>query len=311
MPATLACNDVANEINVEEPGTVRNAVRQMFERRYPGASFEMLNGVFDDFHRLFTGRMPGYAACDTLYHDMRHTLDMTLATARLIDGHDRIMPACSRLGPERALLGVITALHHDCGYLREAGDTALNGAQYTTVHVARSARYLARYLTQLGLGNRVDIAAGIVHFTGNEVPVEDIVLDSRLDRRLGYILGSADLIAQMSDRAYLEKCRDFLYQEFVLGGIARQRLDDGTVRVNYESPEDLLRKTIRFHDTVADGRLNGAFEGVHRFARAHFGDDNPYQTAMHRHIDYLRDLANTGRFSQLRRESVSLSAANV
>ena len=39
-------------------------------------------------------------------------------------------------------------------------------------------------------------------------------------RLLGNMLGSADIIAQMSDRCYLEKCRDRLFPEFVWGGLA-------------------------------------------------------------------------------------------
>ena len=40
------------------------------------------------------------------------------------------------------------------------------------------------------------------------------------DIKLGHLLGTADMIAQMADRCYLEKCRDRLYPEFVLGGVA-------------------------------------------------------------------------------------------
>jgi hypothetical protein len=39
-------------------------------------------------------------------------------------------------------------------------------------------------------------------------------------RRLGNMLGTADIIAQMADRCYLEKCRDRLFPEFVAGGLA-------------------------------------------------------------------------------------------
>ena len=35
---------------------------------------------------------------------------------------------------------------------------------------------------------------------------------------VGHLLGTADMIAQIADRCYLEKCRDRLYAEFVLGG---------------------------------------------------------------------------------------------
>ena len=86
MQDRLNHNDVTNRINVEDPQRVRDAVLGLFNARFPGADFTPLSRAFDDFAALFEGRYPGYLACDTLYHDIRHTLDMTLAMARLVDG---------------------------------------------------------------------------------------------------------------------------------------------------------------------------------------------------------------------------------
>src|SRR5258705_6493221 len=113
-------NDITDSIDVERPEAVRDAIKGMLARRYPCASFEALDPAFADFERLFCGRLPGYRACDTLYHDMRHSLEVTLAMARLVDGHDRIAAPERRLGAERALLGVVSALLHDAGYIRES-----------------------------------------------------------------------------------------------------------------------------------------------------------------------------------------------
>ena len=55
-----------------------------------------------------------------------------------------------------------------------------------------------------------------MHYTGYERPAETIRIDDTLLRRVGQMLGTADILAQMSDRCYLEKCRDRLYPEFVL-----------------------------------------------------------------------------------------------
>jgi len=60
-------------------------------------------------------------------------------------------------------------------------------------------------------------ASQLVHFTGYERKVDAIRLVDPLLRRVGEMLGTADIIAQMSDRCYLEKCRDRLYPEFVTG----------------------------------------------------------------------------------------------
>src|SRR5687768_18324927 len=104
MQNRLNQNDVTNRVNVEDPARVRDAVMAVYAARYPGIDLAPFTRAFTYFQALFQGDYPGYLACDTLYHDMRHTLDMTLATARLTDGHD---PTCSvpdRSGPRRAVL---------------------------------------------------------------------------------------------------------------------------------------------------------------------------------------------------------------
>ena len=50
------------------------------------------------------------------------------------------------------------------------------------------------------------------------------------------------MIAQMADRCYLEKCRDRLYKEFVLGGVAVENAKPGEYMVRYKSGEDLLKQ---------------------------------------------------------------------
>src|SRR5574341_1517758 len=122
MQDRLNQNDVSNRINVEDANQVRDAVVALFAARYPGAQLGALGRAFDDIGALFDGRYPGYLPCDTLYHDVRHTLDMTLATARLVDGHDRASCAAEQLGARRAILGVVIALLHDSGYLRRLSE---------------------------------------------------------------------------------------------------------------------------------------------------------------------------------------------
>jgi hypothetical protein len=92
-------NDVSNRVNVEHAATVRDNVIAIYAARYPGTDLSPLAQAFDDLDALFAGRFPGYLACDTLYHDLRHTLDMTLAMARLVDGHNRARAEADRLGP--------------------------------------------------------------------------------------------------------------------------------------------------------------------------------------------------------------------
>ena len=309
MQGRLARNDVSNHVNVEDPAQVGASVIRLFVARYPGADFSALASAFADTKALFAGGFPGYLPCDTLYHDLRHTLDVSLAMARLVDGHDRIHPESDRLGARRAVLGVTIALLHDSGYMKRAWEQEVpNGAVFTKVHVSRSADFLSRYLPSIGYAAEAAVAARLVHFTGYELEIEDIEIADPKDRLLGYMVGTADLIAQMSDRAYPEKCRDFLYPEFVWGGIAREKQLDGREVVNYRSAEDLIRKTPDFYDRVARKRIDQKLGAVDRYAEAHFDGANLYQSAIAHTMLFLRHVVVDDDLSQLRRMCYSLSA---
>src|SRR3546814_5398137 len=138
----------------------------------------------------------------------------------LIDGHERSVPTAQRLGAHRSVLGVLIALFHDAGYIRRRGDSAANGAEFTLTHVHRSGEFLRDYLPTIGYGRDAAKARQIVHFTGYEIALDQIQVRDAKDRMLGFLLGSADVLAQTSDRCYLEKCRDFLFREFALSGLA-------------------------------------------------------------------------------------------
>ncbi|HSN72094.1 MAG TPA: hypothetical protein VLT59_11320 [Steroidobacteraceae bacterium] len=203
--------DVTNTVQVSSVAAVRQAVLDLFAATWPDAPLEALSAAFRDFERLFTGQYPGYLGCDTVYHDLQHTLDETLASARLLVAYERTHAPQDRLGAERAAMGLITALFHDAGYIRDADDTQhRNGAELTRRHVTRSAEFLARLLPTIGMGAWVPVATKVVHFTGYEMKFDDIKLDDPRDRAVGHLIGTGDLIAQMSDRCYLEKCRDRL-----------------------------------------------------------------------------------------------------
>jgi len=295
--------DVTNTVQVSSSEAVCRAVMELLTSAWPTHGFDRIETAFRDFDRLFHGQFPGYYGCDTVYHDVQHTLDGTLATSRLLVAHDRTRPTEERLGPERVVMGVVTALFHDAGYIRQTDDSQRrNGAEFTLTHVSRSAQFLARYLPTIGMAEWVPVATQIVHFTGYEVQFDQIRLDDPLDRKVGHIVGTGDLIAQMADRCYLEKCRDRLYPEFVLGGVALGRSADGAPRVLYSSGLDVLRGTPDFFDDVLRTRLDGEFAGAYRYAEELFNGRTPYMDAIQRNLDYLREVLRTGRWPMLRRE---------
>lgn len=296
--------DVTNTVQVSNPAAVRNAVQELYAETFPGMSFDKLWLAFYDFERLFTGRYPGYRGCDTTYHDMQHTLDMTLALARLVTGYERSVEPRDRLGPARAQMALITSLFHDSGYIRhESRDSDFsNGAEFTLYHVSRSADFLRRYLPDLGLAKDVGVSSMIVHFTGYELDLDKIELDDPRDIICGHLIGTADMIAQMADRCYLEKCRDRLYNEFVVGGVAVENAKPGEYMVRYESGEDLLSKTPTFYQEVMRDRLNAKFNRVYRYIEVLYDGQNPYIEAIRSNITHLVRILESGDWSQLRRE---------
>src|ERR1700690_1300030 len=294
--------DVTNTVQVSSTTAVSRAVEELFAAAWPGESFERVALAFEEFDKLFTGRMPGYHGVDTIYHDLQHSLDMTLAMARLMVGYERTVKASERFGAQRAIMALVTSLFHDAGYIREFADrTHRNGAEFTLYHVTRSARFLAHFLPTIGMESWVPTSTRIVHFTGYEIKLDQIQLADPRDRKLGHLLGTADLIAQMADRCYLEKCRDRLYPEFVLGGIATTTAVDGSLRVRYSSGVDLLRQTPEFVRETFVARLQGEFEHAYRYLECLFGGKNPYLEAIERNLGYLHRVLRTERWPMLRR----------
>ena len=295
--------DVTNTVQVSKPAMVRRAVCELFSETFPGASFDKMWLAFYDFERLFEGKFPGYLGCDTTYHDMQHTLDMTLALARLVAGYERSVEPADRMGSRRAQMAIVTSLFHDAGYIRhmERDREFTNGAEFTLYHVSRSADFLRRYLPELGLAKDVAVSSMIVHFTGYELELDNIELDDPRDAICGHLLGTADLIAQMADRCYLEKCRDRLYKEFVVGGVAVERAQAGEYTVRYESGVDLLRKTPLFYQQVSRERLYSKFNRAYRYIEVLYDGENPYVDAIRNNMSHLVRVLKTGDWTMLRR----------
>ena len=281
------------------PTPCKSARRKRFGRRspscfaalYPNSSFDAVWLAFHDFERLFRGLDPEYHGVDTTYHDIQHTLDMTLALARLIAGHEMSVEQARPARPERAELAIVSALFHDAGYLRHKvrDADAVNGAVFTRVHVTRSGQFLEGYLPRIGLEQFTPVVSRIVHFTGYELNLDQIELDDPKDSVVGHLLGTADLVAQLADRCYLEKCRDRLYPEFVLGGVAIDERPATAPRCRYRSAHDLLAKTLAFYQSSARQRLEHNFNRMYRYMEAFLRAprQSPYVRFIRKNLTFL------------------------
>jgi hypothetical protein len=300
--------DVTNTVKISDPREVCHEVCRLLRARYPKADLRPVQKAFDTFSRIYAGTLPGYHGCDTWYHDAQHSLDCTLAMARLMDGHESTAGARDKLGDRRMALGIISALFHDVGYIRRLDETQIrNGAELTLCHVTRSGEFLAEFLPTVGYAKDAAMVKQMVHFTGYEMPLDKVRVTGRKARRLGFLLGTADLMAQMADRAYPEKCHQHLYREFELCGLAGAGIPGGPKPI-YQSPEDLLRKTPGFAQKLFADRLDGYFNGSYHLLEDHFGGPNPYLTQIRKHLDYITQVIDAGNITLLRRKTECVNA---
>jgi hypothetical protein len=293
--------DVTNRIQTTNQSIVEREIARLFRLLYPGAEHTLMDRAFADFAALYRGQYVGYQASDTRFHDVQNVMEVTLAMARLMDGYERSRRDSPPLGTRLFQLGILLALFHDIGYLRKTSDfTALNGAFYTTSHVSRGVQFLREYLPKVGLEDIKETGAELLHFTGAEKSIADIAVSDPLLRFLGNLLGSAEIMAQMADRCYLEKCRDRLYPEFVEAGLAgRQTAQTATGdEILYKSGEDLVQQTPAFFEAAVN-RLEEDLDGVYNYAATHFGGYNLYIHAATRNVHFAKEVSS-GKL-QLRR----------
>lgn len=300
-------SDVTGTVNLSNPEAVTDAVCAILGRRYRHFEEDVLRQGFVDIEDAFWGRYPGLLCCDTPYHDLRHSLGTTLLMARMVDGYEVSRgvdePA---IGSAEAVLVVLLALFHDIGFLRRESEAQIDGACLIHDHEQRGVDFVRDYLSRGPLARFVD-QAQLIHATNVAKPMSPFLSGlPPLDGMMARMLGTADLVSQIGGRYYLERCRNFLYREFVAAGVDKTVSPTGETIVLYASPEELLRKTPGFYEHLVKRRLEEDFDGVYRYVASHFGGDDPYARAMQRNLNYLAELIRRNDFSSLRRKPVAL-----
>jgi hypothetical protein len=275
---------IADIVDMNDPHAVMEETRSIVGILFPRFDFSKLDKAFADILLLFSGKIPGYQACNTRYHDLKHTTDALLAMARLIDG---AMLARIDLSESSVNVGLIATLFHDTGYIQELSDNTGTGAKYTLVHEERSASFLNRYFASHGYNStEASDGASIIKCTGLNNKFQEIPFSSNRTELMGKMLGTADLLAQMADRTYLEKLR-FLYREFVEGKVG-----------GYSDELDLLKKTVDFYNQVRI-RFDQQLGGVYKFVKLHFKyrlqiDRDLYGDAIEANINYIKSVVAAG-----------------
>jgi hypothetical protein len=300
--------DVTNTVSIGDDQAVADATGRILEGCFGTGSFDgqLLRSSFTVVGHLFAGEHPGYLACDMPYHDLRHSLDTALVMARLVAGYQSEQGDTSRaFRPEHGLLGVLLGLLHDTGYIRQTSEATLCGPQLMAKHESRSVQFAGSYLRTTSLAEHA-ARAPLIFATNLGSDLNQLF--GTFDRHaitLGQMLGSADLLSQISDRWYLERCYYHLYPELVLGGGDRVRTPDGHEQPLYRDAFDLLSKTPRFYENIIRKRLDQDFEQVARHLAAHFAGTDPYAEVIRRNLDRCARMIAEGPLDLLQDEPVT------
>jgi len=265
----------------------------------PQFDFQLLDRAFRDVEKLFRGHYPGFRVCNTDYHDLRHTMLVVLAMARLL--HGAYLQGI-KFTDKEINLGLISALMHDTGYIQTADDDSGTGAKYTLVHIKRSIMFVQDYYAQEEYFREdLENFADILNCTGLSIDIKKITFSSANIEIIGKILGTADLLGQMADRLYLEKLIP-LFHEFEEGKVS-----------GFDSELDLLKKTTNFY-YITRTRLEKDLGNVIQYMADHFKerwniDRNIYNDAIEKNINYLKFILKTNEKNVsacLRRNAITL-----
>lgn len=186
---------------------------------------------------------------DALYHNIEHTLLVTLA------GHDILRGRALRthITADDYAHVIIACLFHDLGYVRGLlkGDDAegyligsacqkvtlprgSSDAALMPYHVDRSKRYVLERIEAIAILDEQRIAQAI---EGTRFPPGDPVEGGQHGEEAS-IVRAADLIGQLGDPNYIRKA-NALYYEFEEVGMNRQ--------LGYKSPADIVNRYPQFY----------------------------------------------------------------
>jgi hypothetical protein len=275
-------------VDTKDPTAVANEVQAAYLAISPRGDPEFVSRVFGWVTECFAGRYCDFLPIDVPYHDLEHTLQGTLCMARLLDGWHR-SGATPKLNRETVELAFLAILLHDSGYLKRKGDVQGTGAKYTLIHVKRSAEFARGFLTERGFEpDQVRAVQSMIQCTGFSDDLSALPFANELERKLGFALGTSDLLGQMAADDYVEKLPE-LYREFAEAA-EFSKGQEGRIS-GYTDAEDLMRKTPVFWENFAQAKLNWDFEGVYRFLNNPYPDGpNDYLIRIQRNIDKLKRL---------------------
>ena len=247
----------------------------------PGIDKQMISDVHLEVTRYFHGTHPNFHKNTLPYHNLRHTLMVVLAATRLFHGLH-----CNgvKISADTLFKGLLAAYFHDTGMLLQETDETYAATDFLADHEIRSVLFLKHYCRENNFEEEVTAdCATIINYTNLSLDPTKLRPHSQEIQMAGQVLGSADILAQMADRYYLE-CLPLLFAEQQNGGINI-----------HKSALDLMAHTANFYHNVVLKRLLTTFSNTSRFMTFHFRerymiDRNLYKENIDKNIAYLESI---------------------
>ncbi|XPS90369.1 hypothetical protein Dvar_83880 [Desulfosarcina variabilis str. Montpellier] len=274
----MADIQLANLVDMDSPQAVLDEAIKIIGLFPQKTKPQRIRSAFTQTVSLYNGRWKDVSRCNTDYHNLKHVTDCFLAMVRLLHG---AAVSGIRFSFYQICQGLVSALLHDVGYLQHKEDTLGTGAKFTTSHVRRGMDFVQRHFAAFGL-EQADVHAcmTMIHCTDLGADLSAIPFPDQATQRLGKMLATADILAQMADRTYLEKLL-LLYFE----------LDEACVD-DYVDELDLLRRAEDFYLQMTD-RFELRLDAFNRLMIHHFQarwdiDQDLYQRSIRKQQKYLQ-----------------------
>jgi hypothetical protein len=248
---------------------------------HPQIDSQLINRVHLDIACIFSGTFPGFRLSNPTYHNLRHTRLVALATTRLFHG---LWCEGRSFSADTLIQGLLSAYFHDTGMLLTTDDTARTGSRYIRGHEERSIAFLQSYIETTRMpSSYCENCAAIIRCTDLNQNPEFFSFPTEEIKLAGQVVGSADILAQMADRYYLERL-PLLFQE----------QKDGEAH-QYDTPVEMMQRTTQFYHTTIARRLRVAFAGISHAMQSHFRErwqinENLYTRSIRKNIAYLETI---------------------
>ncbi len=275
-------------IDTKDAAIVRQEWIAVFKSLFPAAELTTTLRLFSQVEACFLRGFADYLPIDAPYHDFEHTLQGTLCLARLLAGRQskRITPP---LTPRLMECGLAAILLHDTGYLKRSHDRTGTGAKYTAEHVQRSVDFVPPFLKSEGMTEaEIGSIQQMIWCTGLGVRVDTLPFATEIERQLGWLVATADLLGQMAADDYVDKL-PLLFQEF--SEASRHPTKGATPLARFASVEELIQRTPAFWQSYVMPKLEKDLNGVYRYLEAaRDGGANPFLQAVERNLARIQEV---------------------